>query len=189
MIAPEPSLSDTPVPTVLGADQRDAVVQVSRRSFEDSEGEAKGAEIGTLVSELAAGIDDRDILCFGSLLGDELVGAIFFTRLIFEDPIEVYVLGPVAIDTVHQGEGVGTELIGFGLARLRERGVAVALTYGDPAYYARIGFEPLSESTIRAPLPLSLPHGWLGLSLTDAPIPVIAGRPRCVPAFDNPAHW
>ena len=57
------------------------------------------------------------------------------------------------IATPSQGEGVGSALIQYGLQNLRDRGVSVAMTYGDPAYYGRLGFAPVTEATIAAPLP------------------------------------
>jgi predicted N-acetyltransferase YhbS len=98
-------------------------------------------------------------------------------------------LAPVAVRTDHQGRGVGQALIRHGLQEMGKRGVRVAVTYGDPSFYARLGFQPLSEKVIRAPRKLSMPEGWLGQSLTGEPIPVIKERPACVPEFDDPVYW
>lgn len=101
----------------------------------------------------------------------------------------VYMLAPVAVSTEHQGKGVGQALINYGLDELRNRYVNVAITYGDPAFYSKTGFQPLSENVIQAPLKLSMPEGWLGLSLTGDPIPTIKERPACVKAFNNSVYW
>lgn len=157
--------------------------------FTHSEGEKEGRLIGNLASKLSSEIDNQEIICFGTSEGEPIIGSIFFTRLRFKEAIQVYMLAPVAVSTEHQGKGVGQALIKHGLEVLKERSVAVAITYGDPAYYARVGFRPLSEKVIQAPIRLSMPEGWLGQSLTQEPIPTIAERPVCVEQFNDPAYW
>lgn len=49
-------------------------------------------------------------------------------------------LGPVAVDPVWQGRGLGTALVRACLDRLRERGSEGCVVLGDPAYYGRFGF-------------------------------------------------
>jgi len=89
-------------------------------------------------------------------------------------------LAPVAVTTQHQGKGVGQALINYGLQELKNRSVAVVITYGDPSFYSKVEFQALSEAVIQAPLKLSMPEGWLGQSLTEEPIPTINERPTCV---------
>jgi len=100
-----------------------------------------------------------------------------------------YMLAPVAISTAHQGRGIGQALIRFGLDELKNRSATLVVTYGDPAFYARVGFQALSEDVIQAPLPLSMPEGWLGQPLSGEAIPILKSRPACVPEFDNSAYW
>jgi predicted N-acetyltransferase YhbS len=98
-------------------------------------------------------------------------------------------LAPVAVSTEHQGKGVGQALINYGLNELKNRSVAVAVTYGDPSFYSKVGFRALSENVIQAPLKLSMPEGWLGQSLTGEQIPTINERPKCVKEFNKPVYW
>ncbi len=98
-------------------------------------------------------------------------------------------LAPVAVDTEHQGKGVGQTLINYGLNELKNRSVSVAITYGDPSFYSKVGFRTLSENVIQAPMNLSMPEGWLGQSLMGEPIPTIKERPKCVKEFNDPAYW
>ena len=105
------------------------------------------------------------------------------------DPRRVFLLSPVAVATAHQGKGVGQRLIAHGLDALRREGVEIAVTYGDPAFYGRVGFVPVSEMDLPAPQPLSQPQGWIAQSLTDAPLTPLLGPARCVAAFDDPALW
>jgi predicted N-acetyltransferase YhbS len=104
-------------------------------------------------------------------------------------PFRFTCLPPVAVSTHHQGKGVGKALISYGLNELKKRSVAVAITYGDPSFYSKVGFQALSEDIIQAPLKFSMPEGWLGQSLTGEPIPTIKERPTCVKEFDNPVYW
>ncbi len=174
---------------LLKRDTRDTVSELVREAFTASDGEAEGRLVGALAATLASAIDDDEVLCMGAVENDRLAGVIFFSRLRFAKPLSVYLLAPVAVHVQRQRSGVGQALINAGIAELKTRATAVVITYGDPAYYSKTGFQPLAETVIQAPLPLSMPHGWLGQSLNDSPIPTIAGRPTCVEAFDDPSLW
>ena len=56
-------------------------------------------------------------------------------------------------------------------------------------YYARVGFHPIRVEDAAPPQPLSQPEGWLGQSLTDAPLLPLVGPSRCAPALNDPAYW
>ena len=173
-------------------DDKDTQTHVSdlfRSVFSASEGEAEGKLIGCLATELSSSIDNQDTVCFCTYSQDTLIASIFFTRLRVHGSLRVYMLAPVAVSTRHQGEGVGQNLIRHGLNELKKRSVDVVVTYGDPSFYTKVGFGYLSEELIQAPVTLSMPNGWLGLSLSANPIPKIDERPTCVKAFDNPAYW
>ena len=166
-----------------------ALAELFTSVFTASEGRMEGERIGNLSSALAASIDNEERICFGAYDSDLLVGSIFFTRLRFDDPAQVYMLAPVAVATEHQRKGVGKALIGYGLNELKERSVRVAVTYGDPSFYSKVGFQALSEDVLAAPLELSMPFGWLGRSVTTEPIPSFKGRPSCVEEFNDPTFW
>jgi putative acetyltransferase len=173
----------------IGRERASDLTQLFTSTFGSSEGAEEGAVIGSLVAKLSVGIDGREILCFGAVEDEQVVGAIFFTRLQFTDQAPIYMLAPVAVSTDHQKSGVGKALIRHGLNELADQGALVAVTYGDPSYYEKVGFKPLSESVLKAPLALSMPHGWLGQSLTQETIHTRAERPTCVEAFRDPAYW
>ncbi len=157
--------------------------------FSSSEGEEEGELIGKLASELSSNTDNEEIICLGAYEEDSIVGAIFFTRLRFNAPVKVYMLAPVAVSTERQRQGIGQALIKYGLNELRNRSVVVAITYGDPSFYSKIGFQTFSENLIQAPLELSMPEGWLGLPLAGGSIPTIEHRPTCVKELNDPAYW
>jgi len=174
---------------ILDKNNKREVVALFTETFSSSEGEEEGKIIGNLASELSTNTNNKEIICIGAYKNESIIGAIFFTRLSLNEPISVYMLAPVAVSTKHQGIGVGQALINYGLKELKSRSVSVVITYGDPAFYTKVGFKSLSEQVIQAPLNLSMPEGWLGQSLTDKPIPTINERPICVEEFNDPTLW
>ncbi|MEZ4832428.1 MAG: N-acetyltransferase [Caldilineaceae bacterium] len=118
----------------------------------------------------------------------QLLGSIFFSRLFFDDNVVAFLLAPVAVHSDHQGKGIGQALINYGLRELREAGVDIVLTYGDP-HYGKVGFRQISPEAVVAPFVLSYPEGWLGQSLLDEPTEMPSGRCTCVEAFNNSAYW
>ena len=174
---------------ILDKSSKEEVASLVTAAFSSSEGVGEGELVGKLALELCSRADNSEIICIGAYDEGSINGVIFFTRLRFNEPITVYMLAPVAVRTGQQGKGVGQSLIRFGLNDLRNRSVDVAITYGDPSFYSRLGFQPLSENTIKAPVRLSMPEGWLGQSLKEGPIPGISDRPTCVKEFNDPAYW
>lgn len=174
---------------ILDRSNQNEVEKLFTSVFTSSEGETEGRLIGNLSSQLASNIDNNEIICLGVYENETLVGSIFFTRLQFSKPIQVFMLAPVAVSTEHQGKGIGQTLIKYGLNELKNRSVNVAVTYGDPSFYSKAGFQALSENVIQAPLKLSMPFGWLGQSLTGKSIPTINERPVCVKEFNDPVYW
>lgn len=174
---------------ILDKSNQKEVEKLFTSVFTSSEGEKEGGLIGNLSSQLASNIDNNKIICFGAYENETLIGSIFFTRLKFSKSIQVFLLGPVAVSTEYQGKGTGQALIRYGLNKLKDRSVSVAVTYGDPSFYSKVGFQTLSENVIQAPLKLSMPLGWLGQSLTGDTIPTINERPVCVKEFNDPVYW
>ncbi|NBT51482.1 MAG: N-acetyltransferase [Marivivens sp.] len=159
-------------------------------TFTTSEGAEEGALIGALARRLIAETPTEDLRVFTAWEDGTLVGVIIFTRLTYEgDPRTVFMMAPVAVAKVHQGKGIGQRLINHGLSALRQEGVDIAVTYGDPAFYGRVGFKPVTEADLPAPQPLQQPQGWIAQSLTEAPMTLLRGPARCVAAFDDPALW
>lgn len=174
---------------ILDRNRKEEITSLFSSVFSLSEGEQEGKLVGDLAAALARSVDDQEIICIGADDDGVLKGAIFFTRLRFDEPIDVFMLAPVAVSTAYQGTGVGQALIRFGLRELKNRSATVAITYGDPSFYSKVGFQPLSEDVIQAPLKLSMPEGWLGQSLVEEKIPTLRSQPTCVREFDNPDYW
>lgn len=173
----------------LTREDRADLERLFREVFSESEGPAEGGVIGALADGLAAALDDENVFCFGTKEGEELVSGVFFTRLRFPGGEPVMMLAPMAVRRDRQGRGIGQAVIAFALEWLRERGIAVVVTYGDIRFYRKAGFAPLSEEILKAPMPLSMPEGWLGQSLNGGLVSEITGKPVCVPQFQNPVYW
>jgi len=165
------------------------ISQLFSSVFTDSEGPKEGLLIGNLVLDLINRTDDQDIYGFVAYDDEKIMGSIFFTRLIFESAVTAFILSPVAIDTGYQGQGVGQKMINFGITYLKEKGVSLLFTYGDPRFYSKVGFGCVAEKTARAPMPLTQPEGWLCQSLFGHEIKPIAGSSRCVDALNKPEYW
>lgn len=166
-----------------------SVIDLFTAVFSDSEGSAEGTMIGALVQDLISTTAAEDLQGFLAVSGAEPVGAIFFSRLWFPDGGTGFILSPVAVATVMQGQGIGQQLINYGLKQLQQAGVDRVFTYGDPAYYGKAGFAPISETVVKAPLKLSFPHGWLAQSLQNHPIMPMQGAIRCVGALNDQKYW
>jgi len=89
-----------------------------------------------------------------------------------------YALGPVAVLPTHQRTGIGSTLVRTGLQRIAEMGAVGCILTGNPAYYARFGFE-LAPSLAPAGEPAEFfMVKLLGTELPNAPI-------HFHPAFDS----
>jgi predicted N-acetyltransferase YhbS len=167
-----------------------ALITLFTDVFAASEGTAEGAMIGGLVTDLLTDTPPEDLRVFAALDDGEIIGAILFSRLRFAgDDRSVFMMAPVAVATARHGQGVGQAVIRHGLTALLAEGVDVAVTYGDPDYYGRTGFLPVTENDLPPPMPLQFPHGWLAQPLGRATLAPFAGPSACVPAFNKPELW
>lgn len=131
----------------------------------------------------------KDIFGFVATEQGQIIGCVFFTRLTFDSPVEAFILSPVAVLTNYQGQGIGQKLIKYGIDQLRKKGVKLAFTYGDPVFYAKVGFQCITEEVAKAPLELTHPEGWLCQALDGGEIKPISGSSSCVSALDKPEYW
>ena len=166
------------------------IIDLFTSTFTASGGEEEGALIGELARKLLGGTAPEDRLVFTSEEEGAILGGIVFSRLRYEqDDRTVFVLAPVAVAPLQQGKGIGQRLLSHGLAALRSAGVDIVMTYGDPNYYARVGFMPVSEADAPAPFPLNHPEGWLAQSLTARAMAPLKGPSRCIEALNDPGFW
>jgi len=167
----------------------DEIKSLFTKVFTDSEGQSEGILIGNLASELMTETDDKDLYGFVAVENEKILACIFFSRLTFESNICAFILSPVAVHTDHQGKGICQQLIKYGIERLKDEEVELVMTYGNPNFYSKVGFNPVKEETVKAPLHLTYPEGWLGQSLIGNSIEPIAGHSSCVKALSKPEYW
>ncbi|WP_162047710.1 GNAT family N-acetyltransferase [Vibrio taketomensis] len=176
--------------TTLALNHKAQITELFTATFSDSEGVDEGKVIGELAEQLVATTPEQEMMIVGALDDEALIGCIVFTELkIAENNLRAYLLSPAAVATHAQGNGVGQKLIQFGLDNLKQQGVDVVVTYGDPSFYGKVGFAQITEEQLKAPLVLSYPHGWLGLKLDGSEFGLIAGETRCAPALNNQQYW
>ncbi|OEF93859.1 GNAT family N-acetyltransferase [Vibrio splendidus] len=172
----------------------ETITQLFTQTFTDSEGENEGKTVGKLANDLLTTTDSTELLCFvveddSSESDSTIVGAIIFTQLSFEDETQAYLLSPVAVSTKVQKRGIGQQLINFGLEILKQQGVELAVTYGDPSYYSKVGFGQITVEQIPAPFELSYPHGWLAQSLIGGEVKVTSEKSNCVKGLAHAEYW
>jgi predicted N-acetyltransferase YhbS len=73
-------------------------------------------------------------------------------------------LGPLAVDPAHQGNGLGGRLMRHAIAAARMRGHGAILLVGDAPYYGRFGFSAEKTGALRMPGPYEQ-HRLLALEL------------------------
>jgi predicted N-acetyltransferase YhbS len=73
-------------------------------------------------------------------------------------------LGPLAVDTAAQSEGIGSGLMRLAVARARLIGHTGIVLVGDPEYYARFGFSADRTTGLIMPAPVDR-RRFLGLEL------------------------
>lgn len=167
----------------------DEIKQLFTKVFSDSEGQSEGLLIGNLVYDLMTSTDAQDLYGFVAIENEKIIGSIFFSRMTFEREANAFILSPVAIHTNYQRKGVGQKLINFGIKHLKEKGVGLVFTYGDPKFYSKVGFSLITEKLVKAPLTLTYPEGWLAQSLVGDEIEPITGDSCCVEALNKPEYW
>ncbi|MEZ9146352.1 GNAT family N-acetyltransferase [Vibrio sp. 10N.286.52.C3] len=174
----------------------ETITQVFTQTFTDSEGENEGKTLGELANDLLTTTAPTELFCFvveddssESDADSTIVGAIIFTPLSFDDETKAYLLSPVAVSTQVQKRGIGQSLINSGLQLLKEQGIELAVTYGDPNYYSKVGFEQITVEQVPAPFELSFSHGWLAQSLTGGEIKVTSGKSSCVKGLAHAEYW
>lgn len=158
-------------------------------TFSESDSAAEGAMVGRLARDLISTTAPDDLYGFVARDDQRLIACILLSRLRFESGVKAFILAPVAVRTDYHGKGIGQRLIRFGLDALTRDGVELVVTYGDPAFYSKVGFHAVTEASIPAPHPLRQPEGWQAQSLSGGTLGPIAGRVACADALNKPEYW
>lgn len=140
-----------------------------------------------LVRELLR--EDAIVLSLVGMADEALVGHVIFTDCSLAGrPDKAALLGPLAVASVRQRQGVGSAIVRAGLQRLEDAGTKHVYVLGDPAYYGRFGFEPEDGVAPPYPLPEEWQGAWQSLSL-GADKPSLHGELSVPHPWRQPALW
>ena len=116
-------------------DDIDAIYAVEKNAFDRTD-----------EADLVNKLRDLDLIWLShvALQDDKLVGHALYTMVTVTDGDTIHkfpALGPIAVLTTHQREGVGSALMRVGLREARSHGYGMMFVLGHPEYYPRFGFE------------------------------------------------
>jgi putative acetyltransferase len=83
-----------------------------------------------------------------------LVGHLLFTNIKIKNEEQEYsslALAPISVKPTFQKQGIGSQLIRFGLSRCVELGYTSVIVLGHEHYYPKFGFVPAAKWSIKAP--------------------------------------
>lgn len=80
--------------------------------------------------------------------------------------VPALLLGPLAVDSAHEGKGVGGALMRAAILEAKKLGHGAILLVGDAAYYERFGFSTDKATTLMMPGPFER-RRFLGLEIKD----------------------
>lgn len=107
-----------------------------------------------------------------------LAGSIRFSRTaIGGHEHAALLLGPLAVDPVYAGQGLGRKLIETGTEMAKSAGYALVLLVGDLAYYQRFGFVRVPPGQITLPGPVD-PARLLAKELSEGALAGVRGMVR-----------
>ena len=157
--------------------------------FFQSEGKQEGLTLQELTLQLTDQIQDPSILGIKAHSNSEILGSLFLTQLQFQEGIQASLLAPVGVHPDHQGKKIGTQLIEYAVQYLKSQDIPFLMTYGDPKYYSRFGFQWVSTQSIPSPHPLSQPEGWLLKEISSDLKTELKGPVQCVEPFNTSDLW
>jgi putative acetyltransferase len=89
-------------------------------------------------------------------------------------------LAPVAVLPDQQRQGIGAELIRYGLNWLHQKGETIVIVLGSPNYYPRFGFSAEKARHLVSPFP---PEAFMALELKTGALDGMAGRVKYPDSF------
>jgi putative acetyltransferase len=165
----------------------DSILKVIETAFSDEENKV----IMNLVQELSRETTSPSIKSLVAEVDNQVIGYVSYIPIFLKSDSNIsgYILAPLAVYPEQQKQGVGSNLIKFGIDMLTQDGIEVLLVYGDPAYYGRFGFKEEIGRWFVPPYTLQYPFGWTGMMLNDTPVPENPNQFECVSALSKPDLW
>ncbi len=93
--------------------------------------------------------------CFVAYLDGQLVASLKMTEITIGGATGAALLGPLAVDPAHGGNGIGTQLMTQALEAARGGGTVLVILVGDEPYYGRFGFKHVPFGQIVFPGPVN----------------------------------
>ena len=169
-------------------------VENDKASIKNVHLDAFGKDEGITNSQLAIDLlEDKSALPILSLvaeLNNEIIGNIIFSSVKIEgaEDTSVYILAPLAVKTLEQKKGIGSQLIIKGLETLKKLGAEIVLVYGDPNYYKYTGFK--SGHNLSPPYKLEYPEeAWMAQELVENALTNTRGKVQCSVPLSSPELW
>ena len=144
-----------PPPDVTIRAERDsdveAIALVHRRAF----GACEGPAVAQLVSALRLEPGYRAGLSLVAESAGDVIGHVMVGSAILRDLTDVSIanLSPLGVTPAWQGRGIGSALVEEVVARAHALAEPLIVLEGDPAFYARLGFEWSVPQGIHITLP------------------------------------
>ena len=160
--------------------------KVHLNAFDQTEGEV----VSQLAIDLLEDETARPILSLVAEQDNDIIGHIIFSPVTIEgaEGISAYILAPLAVTTLKQNNGIGTQLINKGLESLKELGAEIVLVYGDPNYYKHTGFK--AGHNLKPPHKLQYPdEAWMAQELVESILTKTQGTVRCALSLNSPEYW
>jgi predicted N-acetyltransferase YhbS len=115
-------------------------------------------------------------LSFTARIGTLLVGSVQLTPIRIGETAAL-LLGPLTVEPPFRERGIGQALIERALAEARQQGHRLVVLVGNPAYYAKAGFQSAAKDQITMPGPVD-PTRLLVAELVDGAFAGVSGAIR-----------
>jgi len=149
-------------------------------------------EEANLVRDLLGDDSAKPIVSLLAFQENRAVGHILFTKARLESKalLSISILAPLAVVPDAQKQGIGGELIEYGLQVLLESGVDLVFVLGHPKYYPRYGFKPAGNLEFDAPYPIPDKNAdaWMVRALRPEVIGTFSGKVICADKMNNPKY-
>lgn len=89
-----------------------------------------------------------------ALSGIRVTGTLRFSSISIGDRSDTLLLGPLAVDPIYVGEGIGRTLVKEGLALSCSAGYGLVILVGDLEYYQPLGFTRTRLGQLKFPGPV-----------------------------------
>lgn len=98
--------------------------------------------------------------------------------------VSALALAPLAVTPQRQNQGIGSQLVEFGLSKCRELGHGIVVVVGEPDYYQRFGFQRASQFGLTSSLVLP-DEVFMAIELDAGALMDVGGLVRYPAYFDG----